>query len=62
MSNRILPDESLETIKLIDFAHSQFDCESKAFDNDLLTGIENLIDCLNDILENPEIKLFTIPE
>jgi len=54
-----LSDESYETIKLIDFAHCHYDKDSKEGDSNLLAGIENLIDCLTYILENPEIELFS---
>jgi hypothetical protein len=57
-----LADDSLETLKLIDFAHCQYDSESKTADQDLLTGITNLIKSLNTILENPGIKLYSNPE
>jgi len=53
-----LNDESLESLKLIDFAHCHYDANCMDADEDLLAGIESLISCLSYILENPDLELF----
>ena len=43
-------------LNLIDFAKSKYDEDSQETDQDMLTGIENLLKCLTYIQENPEIE------
>jgi hypothetical protein len=43
-------------LKLIDFAKSTHLQDSNEIDTDLLTGIENLIDCFSLIIDNVELK------
>jgi len=60
MDDFSITDDTLETIKLIDFAHCQYDSERKTPDEDILLGITNLIQSLNQILELTDIEPYSI--